>query len=206
MTLRVLLLAALLAPLPLAAAEATATGAPAGSGKRKSGMWDAIRARMLEEAKKTPAPAPESEATKEPSAEAAVFTAPAKSRPAPAAGAAPPPVMMPQVEVRQGRITELDQQLAKQDQAIARERKNITATETDTAMNDLKIARPLAIFGGESTQFRQRVAIERVELMEAEKDLMEAIARAGTKAEKDELQKQLNEMKAMRRDLERALR
>ena len=42
--------------------------------------------------------------------------------------------------------------------------------------------------------------------MEAERDLMEAIAHAGTKAEKEELQKQLEELKAMRRELEKSLR
>jgi hypothetical protein len=42
--------------------------------------------------------------------------------------------------------------------------------------------------------------------MEAEKDIIEAIARAKTKEEKNELQKQLNEIKAFRRDLEKSLR
>jgi hypothetical protein len=110
------------------------------------------------------------------------------------------------VEVKKGRITELDQKLAKQEQDIARERKNLKPSEVDSALNDGKIARPLAIFGGESTQFRQHVASERVELMEAEKDLIEAIARAKTKEEKLELQKQLNELKTVRRELEKSLR
>jgi hypothetical protein len=42
--------------------------------------------------------------------------------------------------------------------------------------------------------------------MEAEKDLIEAIAHAKTKAEKQELQKQLDELKAVRRELEKTLR
>jgi sensor histidine kinase regulating citrate/malate metabolism len=42
--------------------------------------------------------------------------------------------------------------------------------------------------------------------MEAEKDLIEAIAHARTKEEKAELQKQLDELKAMRRQLDKSLR
>lgn len=113
---------------------------------------------------------------------------------------------MPKVEVKKGRITVLDQQLAKQEEDIARERKNLKTSEADLALNDSKVSKPLAIFGGESAQFRKRVASERVELMEAEKDIIEAIARAKTKAEKDELQKQLDEIRTFRRELDKTLR
>lgn len=113
---------------------------------------------------------------------------------------------MPQVEVKKGRITGLDQKLAQQEMDIARERKNLQVSEVDRAFNDARIARPLSIFGGDSAQFRQGVASERVELMEAEKDLIEAIAFAKTKEEKAGLQKQLNELKTMRRELDRSMR
>lgn len=117
-----------------------------------------------------------------------------------------PATVLPKVEVKKNRITVLDQQLAKQEQDIARERKNLKASEVDLALNDAKIAQPLAIFGGESSQFRQRVASERVQLMEAEKDILEAIARARTKEEKAELQKQLDEIRRFRRELDQTLR
>jgi sensor histidine kinase regulating citrate/malate metabolism len=42
--------------------------------------------------------------------------------------------------------------------------------------------------------------------MEAEKDIIEAIARARTKEEKAELQKQLDEIRAFRRELDKTLR
>jgi len=116
------------------------------------------------------------------------------------------PTLLPQVEVKKGRITVLDQKLAQQEMDIARERKNLQVSEVDSALNDSKIARPLSIFGGDSAQFRQGVASERVELMEAEKDLIEAIAFAKTKEEKAALQKQLNELKAMRRELDKSMR
>jgi hypothetical protein len=117
-----------------------------------------------------------------------------------------PATVLPKVEVKKNRITELDRQLAKEDEAIAREKKNAKPSETDNMLNDEKIAKPLAIFGGESTQYRKQVSKQRVSLMEDEKDLLEAIAHAKTKAEKAELQKQLDALRAERRELDRAMR
>ena len=184
----------------------------------KSRMKDVLKARIAEDAKKADPkkspPANPNAATKKSSdpsdpektkvAEANTKS-PEAAKPDPIAEK-PAPTVLPKVEVKKSRITELDQKLAKQEQDIARERKKLKVSEVDSALNDAKIARPLSIFGGESAQFRQQVASERVELMEAEKDLIEAIAHAKTKAEKQELQKQLNELKAVRRELEKSLR
>lgn len=183
-------------------------------------MKEMLRAKLAEEAKKqasAPAPAPSPATSASPSAASApaadtkaaeppATTSAAKPKTAPAKTAQQPATMLPQVEVKKDRITVLDQQIAKQEQDIAREKKNTKPTETDLALNDLKVAKPLAIFGGESTQFRQHVANERVELMEAEQDILEAMKLAKTKAEKDKLQHELDQLRAMRRDLEKALR
>ncbi len=172
----------------------------------KTNMKEALRARMMEDAKKKPvtpvapvktdkpeAPAPPAE----PAKDTAKKNATTQHQPA---------TVLPKVEVKKGRITVLDQQLAKQDEEIAREKKNLKSSEVDLALNDAKVAKPLSIFGGDSAQFRKRVASERVELMEAEKDLMTAIAQAKTKKEKEELQKQLEELRTMRRELDKTLR
>jgi hypothetical protein len=194
----------------------------------KSNMKEVLKARIAEDARKVDpkkTPPPPSPAKSAPSPATAPAAGPSA---APAAGsaasgspaaykdpaAAKPgtrsqkeaPTVLPRIEVKKDRITELDQKLAKQEQDIARERKNLKASEVDTALNDGSLAKPLAIFGGESSQFRQRVASERVELMEAEKDIMEAMARAKTKEEKQELQKQLDQIKSFRRELEKSLR
>lgn len=179
----------------------------------KTNMKEVLRARMAEDAKKKPAPA------NAPTPAKAEKTDAKSESPAPATGsesakdsakknatAQQPATVLPKVEVKKARITVLDQQLAKQDEEIAREKKNLKPSETDLALNDAKIAKPLAIFGGDSAQFRKRVASERVELMEAEKDVMVAIAQAKTKKEKEELQKQLDELRAMRRELDKTLR
>jgi hypothetical protein len=187
----------------------------------KTHMRDVLRARMTEDAKKAApatgtAPAKSEKNETPESAPTAAPTAPASSAAPAAAEAAKtapvkpvaqqPATVLPKVEVKKDRITVLDQKLAKQEQDIAREKKNLKSTEVDLALNDSRIAKPLSIFGGESAQFRKRISSERVELMEAEKDIIEAIARAKTKKEKDELQKQLDELRTVRRELEKSLR
>ncbi len=197
----------------------------------KPSAREALRARAAEDAKKIPArrPAPAANSATSTPAAPAPNSVPAISAPAnepaaaqPAAPAAPVPVpaktaaknpaaketatVLPKMEVKKGRITVLDQKLALQEQDIAREKKNLQVSETDLALNDSKLAKPLAIFGGDSAQYRRNVASERVELMEAEKDLIEAIAHAKTKEEKAMLQKQLDELRTMRRNLDKSMR
>lgn len=192
----------------------TPAWAGAAETEAKTSAKEALRARLAEEAKKksVPAPAPAPTAPPaEPKAEKKssppTASAPAgKDRKSAPAAKQPPATVLPQVEVKKGRITELDLQIAKQERDIAREQQNTKPSEVDLALNDTKLARPLAIFGGESAQFRKRVASERVELMEAEKDILEAMKLAKTKAEKDKLQKELDELRAVRRELEKSLR
>ncbi len=178
-----------------------------------------LRARIAEDAKKK-SPASKSTSAQAPAKAAAAPTPPVAAAPAKEEPPAPPvPVpanksaagtqpatVLPKVEVKKERITVLDVEIAKQEEAIARERKNVKTTEADLALNDSKLAKPLAIFGGESAQFRKRVAAERVELMEAEKDILEAMKRARTREEKAELQKQLDELRTARRELDKTLR
>lgn len=172
----------------------------------KSSARDALKARMAEDAKKTEAKKPVPAAATQPSP-APPPVAKSDTPPAPAKTVGKEtPTVLPKMEVKKGRITVLDQQLALQEQEIAREKKNLKSSELDNALNDAKIARPLAIFGGDSTQFRKGVASERVELMEAEKDIIEAIAHAKTKEEKAALQKQLDELRALRRELDKSMR
>lgn len=193
----------------------------------KSHMKEVLRARADEETRKKPLPPPRTPPpATAPAPGAAKPTPPAGpattepatvAEPPPAAAAPPaqnppaksggdPATVLPQVEVRKSRITELDRQLALQEQSIAREKKNTKSTETDKALNDPKISSVLSIFGGESSKHRESVAEERVKLMEAERDLIEAIAHAKTKEEKQDLQKQLDEIKTTRRELEKLRR
>lgn len=116
------------------------------------------------------------------------------------------PTVLPKLEVQKPRITELDRQLDKQNRQIAREKQNTKPTKLDEALNGPGISKALAIFGGQSSDDRAAIAQERVAMMEDERDLIEAIAQAQTKEEKEELQKTLEAIRGMRRDLEQALR
>jgi hypothetical protein len=186
----------------------------------KTNMKDAISARLAQEAKqggaKPVGPGKSQTATD------AAKTEPAPAVPAPVNPSAAKdsksetaataeakkeaPTILPKVEVKKSRITELDQKLHEQEADMAREKKNTVPTEMDKALNDSKVAKALSIFGGQSEQYRANISTERVSMMEEEKDLIEAIAHAKTKAEKKELQKQLDELKKMRRELERSLK
>ena len=127
--------------------------------------------------------------------------------PAPAPAPAPDEAkILPKVEVRKGRVTELDRQLEQQNKEIAREKKNAKPTPLDETLNGPKVSKALALFGGQSSSDRSAIAKERVAMMEEERDMIESISQAPTKEEKEELQKTLDSMRAMRRELEKSLR
>lgn len=193
---------------------------------KKQASEEEIKARLAEHARKhashsleaptkaAPAPATDAGAgaTTKPGATTpakdAKTEAPAKpGEPAAAAAKADePPSVLPKVDVRKNRVTELDRQLEKQNAEIAREKEKTKPTKLDDTLNGKKISSALAIFGGQSGEDRANIAKERVAMMEEERDMLEAIAQAPTKEEKAELQKTLDAMRAMRRDLETALR
>lgn len=198
-----------LVPLLLLCAAAGLSGAEEPAAK--STAKEALRARMAESARTAPAAATKgSPVPAKPAANAPETSAsPGAATPA-APASADAPAVLPQVEVRKGKFSERDyrlaQELNQQEQAIERERRNLKPTETDQALNDAKVSRTLSIFGGNSAAFRQRVAAERLELLEAEKDLIEQIAIAQQPEEKKSLQRQLDELRAMRRQLDQSLR
>jgi hypothetical protein len=193
---------------------------------RKQATKEEIQARLAEHArKKALGPTAEAAAAKsaaekgKPASETAAPVAPAANAakgannvatdgksPTAAPGPVEAPNVLPKVEVRNGRITELDRQVQKQNQEIAREKVNTKPTKLDETLNGPKVSKALAIFGGQSSDDRANVAKERVAMMEDERDLIEAIAQATDKNEKEELQKTLDQARAMRRDLESALR
>lgn len=198
-----------LVPLLLLCTAAGLSGAEEPAAK--STAKEALRARMAESARTAPAAAPKASPGPSKPAANTPETSPSPGVATPAAPSpADAPAVLPQVEVRKGKFSERDyrlaQELNQQDQAIERERRNLKPTETDQALNDAKVSRTLSIFGGNSAAFRQRVASERVELLEAEKDIIEQIAIAQQPEEKKALQRQLDELRAMRRQLDQSLR
>ncbi len=119
---------------------------------------------------------------------------------------AEPATVLPKVEVSRGRINELDGKIIAQEKEIAAEKQNTKPTELDKALNNSKVSKVFSIFGGESSSQRATVANERVKIMEEERDILESMKAAKTKEEKADLQKQLDELRAYRRQLEKSLR
>jgi hypothetical protein len=174
------------------AAKNPASASPAPSGKPKADLNPLLAA-------------PTASTDPKPVEKPAEKTSPAKDASAKAV-AAQPASLLPKVEVKKARITVLDVQLAEQQQDIAREQALTKPTELDKALNDSKVSKSLSVLGGQSADYRAGLAKERVSMMQDESDLIEAIAHAKTKEERAELQKQLEELRAFRRDLEKNMR
>jgi hypothetical protein len=187
---------------------------------KKPARNEALRAQITEDAKKqaaaTPAPTtpPAAAASAKTPTPAKTGTGPEKEKPkdagaAPAKSAeqAPPPepaTVLPKMEVNRSKLHPLARELYEKEREVAREKQLTKPTELDKALNNPKLSLP--IFGGQSTSSRASIASERTALLEAEADLIEEIGRARTKEQKEELRKQLDELKKVRRDLEHAIR
>ena len=213
--------AALVLALPLAASLASAQTPPEPTEPPRSSVREALRARAAEDAKKAPTAKPAASAPANrppaasttpaaPSAAAAALSDSGESAVTRTEGEKPTTTVLPKMEVRKGKFSERDYKLAqdlhKQDQEIEREKRNLKTSETDSALNNAKVSSALSVFGGESASYRKRVAAERLELLEAEKDIIEQIAIAQKAEEKQLLQKQLDELREMRRQLDKTLR
>jgi hypothetical protein len=219
--------ARLLTTALLAASFATTTFAADEAVEKKPSRNEAMRAQMIEDAKKqaakpaTPPSLPPAAPAKK--ADAAM---PVKSAPSAAPEAAtpatdneqnlpPPPTtvakaandpatVLPKIEVNRSKLHPLARELYEKEKEIAREKQLTKPTELDRALNHPKLSVP--ILGGQSTSSRASIAAERTALLEAEADLIEEIGRARTKEQKAELRQQLDELKKVRRDLEHAIR
>jgi hypothetical protein len=191
------------------AADATPTTATATPEPAKPVTEEMIRARLAEHIKTKAAAKQTATTTPAPNtpSDTAATTSPATiAEKEMAAAKTDPAAMLPKVEVRRTRTSEIEKEVFQQEKDIAREKLKTKSTDADRALNGTGKSKALSIFGGETTKQRETVASERVSLMESERDIMEAIAYAKTKEEKDALRKELNELKALRRDLESALR
>lgn len=136
-------------------------------------------------------------------------TATTATTPVDGAAAKPAPeevTTLPRMEVRNSRITELDLQIRKLEKDISREQKKMKSSDLDQSLNDAKSAKKFSLFGGKSTEQRESVAAERVSLMEAERDILEAMKQNKTPAELALLQKQVDDLRTVRRNLDVELR
>jgi hypothetical protein len=157
----------------------------------------------------TPAPAstPQSSPAGTPAVDATAQGAPTPAGGTEVAATAPvrpaqDPTLLPQVEVNKSRITNLDIEISEQQRAIDREKLKTKPTKLDDTLNNGKIAKTFSIFGGSSSEERSGLAKERVRILEEEKQILEAMKTAQSREERDELKKELEILREMRRDLD----
>lgn len=113
-----------------------------------------------------------------------------------------PVLQLPKIEVRQSRLTEIDVEIAKLDKQIAREKKHVKSTELDKTLNNAKLTRAAALFGGNSAEHLSALAASRVALMEAERGLLEAMKLPTSLKELSILEKEVEQIRITRRNLD----
>lgn len=117
-----------------------------------------------------------------------------------------PTILLPEITVSSSRISELDIEIKKLNKDIDRAKKKLKPSELDETLNSDEAPKALAIFGGKTAAQRKSVAAERVNLMEAERDILEALKHVRTRKEEAQLKEHLNAFKTMRTQLDEVLR
>ena len=134
---------------------------------------------------------------------ATVSTSAEEAKPAP-----PPPapkeevMVLPKLEVTAQRAKEIDRELKRVDKMIAREKKKIKSTDLDKTLNNEKLSRAAAIFGGNSAEHLSAVAATHVMLLEQERMVLEAMKRPATLEERKLMQAELEQLRLTRRNLD----
>lgn len=124
--------------------------------------------------------------------------------------AAPKPVApaevleLPKIQVTTQRIKSIDKDIKRLDKMIAREKNKVKSTDLDKTLNNDKLARGAAIFGGNSADHLSAVAATRVALLENERDVLEAMKRPTTLDELAMMEKEIEQLRITRRDLDDA--
>lgn len=111
---------------------------------------------------------------------------------------------LPKIQITTQRAKQIDKEIHRLDKLIIRERKKVKATDLDKVLNNESVARAAAIFGGNSSDHLSAVAASRVTILEAERDLLEAMKRPATLDELAMMEKQIEELRITRRNLDDA--
>ena len=154
-----------------------------------------------------PAAEPAATPAREPAkpAEAAAPAIPGKDAAPPAA--ATKPLELPKFEVLgASRIHDIDVEIKKLNKLLTREKKKVKPTELDRTFNNPQVAKGAALFGGNSADHLSAVAASRVSLMETELEVLEAMKRPATLEARSEMQKEIEQLRETRRNLDDAAR
>jgi pyruvate/2-oxoglutarate dehydrogenase complex dihydrolipoamide acyltransferase (E2) component len=148
-------------------------------------------------------PAADAKAPAAPSAAPAPAATPAKS---PAPKAEDKPVTLPVFQVSGARLREIDLKIKKLEKQIEREKTALEKSALDDTLNNDKVSNAAALFGGKSTSQRESVAVVRIESMEKELQLLDTLRTPLTNADRDLIEKLIDDQRVYRRSLDEALR
>ncbi|MBI2515895.1 MAG: hypothetical protein HYV95_03165 [Opitutae bacterium] len=139
------------------------------------------------------------------SAQPAAATKPAAA-PVSAVKTEGPTVALPKFEVSANRLREIDLTIKKLEKLIARETKLLEKSAVDDTLNNEKVSKAAALFGGKSTVQRASVAAVRIESMEKEISLLETLRTPLTNEDRALMEKLVTDQRTYRRELDITLR
>lgn len=113
-------------------------------------------------------------------------------------------MVLPKIEVTASRIKKIDKEIKRLDKLIVRETEKVKSTSLDRTLNNNKLASAAAIFGGNSSEHLSAVAATRVALLENERDVLEAMKRPATLDELAMMEKEIEQLRLTRRNLDDA--
>ncbi len=131
------------------------------------------------------------------------------ARPAPAPGVAltaDQTVKLPVFPVSASRLREIDLRIKKLTKQIEREKTALEKSSLDDTLNDEKISKTAALFGGKSTTQRDSVTAVRIESLEKELDLLDKLRTPLTQGDRALIEKLIEDQLAYRRGLDDLLR
>lgn len=117
---------------------------------------------------------------------------------------AAPVLELPKIQVTAQRSKQIDKEIKRVDKLITREKARVKSTDLDRTLNNDKLSKAAAIFGGNSSEHLSAVAASRVYLLEQERAVLEAMKRPATSAEFKMMEAEVEQIRVSRRDLDDA--
>ena len=115
-------------------------------------------------------------------------------------------IALPKFEVSASRIREIDATIKHLEKLIGREKRLLEKSAADETLNNERISRSAALFGGKSAVQRASVAAVRVESMEKEIALLDTLRTPLTAIDRALIEKLVQDQRTYRRELDLTLR
>ena len=115
-------------------------------------------------------------------------------------------IALPKFEISASRVREIDATIKHLEKLIGREKRLLEKSAADETLNNEKISRSAALFGGKSNVQRASVAAVRLESMEKEIALLDTLRTPLTAIDRALIEKLVQDQRTYRRELDITLR